>query len=349
MTAVITGASGLLGGNLAAMLLSSGVAVRATKRATTKAPHLADLAIEWVDAELTDVASLTRAFTGADVVFHCAGHATQTHRLDGPHRATNVEGTRNVVAAVAAAGAHTKGPRLVHVSSVVACAIAADGAPDVDETMPWNFADYGLDEAYAATKHEGEQIVLAAARDGTVDAVVVNPGLMVGPRDAKPSTGRLVQALAHKKIAACPSGFTTVVDVRDVCRGMIAAWTQGKRAERYILGGLNMSYADLFALVCAALDMEPPRMALPDFVVRIGGALGDAGERLLGRELELNSAITAYSTCRGYRFSSQKAMRELGFTLSPLDDAMRDAVAWYRAHGMLPRVRRPGGAASASR
>ena len=327
-TAVITGASGLVGGNLAALLVADGVKVRAAKRAGSRIDHLRDLDIEWVDADLGDGDALTRAFTGAHVVFHCAAVPSQTRRLEGPHRQANVDGSKRVVAAVKRAGAG----RLVHVSSVVTCAIAKDGAPDVVESDPWNFADYGLDEIYAVTKREAELAVLAS----DVDMVVVNPGLMFGPRDAKPSSGRLIMEVSAGRVPGSTSGSTCIVDVRDVCRGMIAAWRQGKRGERYILGGPNVSYAELFALIAKELGRKPPRLALPDALVKASGVFGDLVERVTGREITLNSAVTSYAVCAGYRFSSDKAKRELGYTVSPVDVAIREAIAWFRARGMLP-------------
>lgn len=330
-TAVITGASGLVGGNLAALLLAEGVAVRGTRRSSTRIEHLADLAIQWIDAPL-EVEALARAFAGADVVFHCAALATQTRRLDGGHRATNVDGTRQVIEAVR----RTAGARLVHCSSVVTCAIAKPGGRDVTEDDAWNFAAHGLDEIYAVSKRDAELAVLAAVASGALDAVVVNPGLMFGPRDAKPSGGRMILELASGRMVGSTSGTGCFVDVRDVCRGMIAAWRRGKAGERYILGGANLSYAQVFALICEELGKRPPP-ALPDVGVRLAGRAGDLLERLMGSErMPLNSAVTTYGTCQGYRFSSAKAARELGYTLSPLRTAVRDAIAWFRQRGTLP-------------
>lgn len=330
--AAITGASGLVGGNLAAILLGEGVKVRASKRGSSRIDHLKHLDIEWVDAGL-DATELTRPFAGADVVFHCAAIPTQTRKADGPHRDANVKGTQAVIDAVRAA----KVARLVHTSSVVACAIAAKGAPDVSEDAPWNFADYGLgDDVYAVTKREAERLVLGAEKRNEIDAVVVNPGLMFGPLDAKPSSARMILELASGRIFGSTSGTTNVVDVRDVCRGMIAAWRKGRAGERYILGGDNLTYDALFAIIASELGRKPPRFTFPDAVVRLSGRLGDLGERVLGKELDLNSAVTTYAVCEGYRFSSEKAKRELGYTLSPICDAIREAIAWQRARGTLP-------------
>lgn len=330
--AVVTGASGFVGGNLAKLLVDDGVNVRAIRRSAGSTAHLHDVAIEWIDADLDDEARLARAFEGAEVVFHCAGIATQTNFRGGRQRAVNVDGTKHVLAAVKKAGV----ARLVHCSSVVTCAIASAGGPDVDESMPWNFADHGLgDDQYALTKREAEHIALA----GEGDVVVVNPGTMFGPLDAKPSSGRLITNIAQGRIFAATSGVTSAVDVRAVCRGMISAWRKGKRGERYILAGVNVTYGALFDVIARELGMKWANRTFPDVIVRAAGTAGDVAESVLGREMELNSAIAAYSVCQGYRFSSAKAMRDLGYALTPLENAVRDAVAWFRERGMLPALR----------
>jgi nucleoside-diphosphate-sugar epimerase len=115
----ITGASGLVGGNLAAELIASGHQVVAIRRPATRLAHLADLAIEWHDADLADTAGMTRAFAGAACVFHCAAQVSVRRQVSPAMTLTNVTGTANVVRAVAAAAV----PRLVHTSSVVAVVI----------------------------------------------------------------------------------------------------------------------------------------------------------------------------------------------------------------------------------
>src|SRR4051812_43627219 len=104
MRVAITGASGLLGGNLAAELISAGHDVIATRRAGTQVAHLADLPIEWRDANLGDAASLGKAFAGAAAVFHCAAAVSVMKTVTPEMKATNVDGTRHVIDACIAAG-----------------------------------------------------------------------------------------------------------------------------------------------------------------------------------------------------------------------------------------------------
>ncbi len=330
-TLAITGASGLLGANLAALLLADGHKVVATRRASTKAGHLDDLAIEWRTAELARPAELAAAFAGCDAVFHCAASVSVQQRESAEMRATNVDGTRHVLEAVRQA----KVRRLVHTSSVAAVGLSRDGQPS-DETAPWSYEGFGAVDAYAKTKHEAEGLVLTAARAQTapVDAVVVNPGYMFGPRDARPSSGKLLLDIARRKVPGHTPGTNTFVDARDVARGMIAAWRQGKTGERYILGGHELSYRALMELTAKLAGVAPPRLALPYPLARVVGLWGDLLERL-GGEPVVNTVQVRFAYTRRFRFTSAKAERELGYRVGPLEDAIRDSLEWFRANGML--------------
>ncbi len=324
---VLTGASGLLGGNLAAELIAGGAHVSAIRRGSTKIAHLDDLAVEWRDAELGSIEALTRAFSGADAVFHCAAAVTVAREVTPAMTAANVTGTSNVIEAAIAAGVQ----RLVHTSSVVAVGLSTNGAP-CDETAAWNFDSEGLIDAYAITKHQAEQVV-SAARD-RLDCVIVNPTYLFGPRDARPSSGKLIVDVVRRRVPGWTPGHNNFVDVRDVARGMIAAWQRGVRGERYILGGHDLTYRAAFELIAREAGVKPPRFGVPRPIAALVGKWGDRVERR-GKEPVVNSTQIRYAYTDKFRFTSAKAQRELGYAISPLEPAVRDALVWFRAHGML--------------
>lgn len=323
----ITGASGLLGGNLAAALCADGHEVVALRRAGSAVAHLDDLPITWREAELGDPGAMTRAFEGAEAVFHCAAAVGVVREVTAAMTATNVTGTANVIDAVVAAGV----ARLVHVSSVVAVGLSTDGRP-CDETATWNFDSEGLVDAYAITKRRAEEVVHAARE--RVDAVIVNPTYMFGPRDARPSSGKLIVDVARRRVPGTTPGYNNFVDVRDVARGMIAAWQRGRRGERYILAGHDLTYAEVMRRIAEVAGVRPPRFAVPAVAARVLGRLGDVVERL-GREPLVNSTQIRYAYTDRFRFQSDKAARELGYAYGPIEPAIRDALAWFRARGML--------------
>jgi dihydroflavonol-4-reductase len=324
---VLTGASGLLGGNLAAELAARGHQVAAIRRAGTRVSHLEDLAIEWHEAELGSTGAMTRAFDGAACVFHCAAQVTVKREVTPEMTAANVTGTGNVIDAAIAA----KVPRLVHTSSVVTIGLSRDGRP-CDETATWNFDAEGLVDAYAITKRRAEDVV-NAARD-RIDAVIVNPTYMLGPRDARPSSGRLIVDVVRGRVPGWTPGYNHFVDVRDVARGMIAAWQRGRRGERYILAGHDMTYGEVMRRIAEVAGTRPPRLRIPRAAAWLFGKWGDLVERT-GRDPIVNSTQIRYAYTDKFRFRSDKAARELGYQVSPLEPALRDAIAWFRAHGLL--------------
>jgi len=322
----ITGVSGLLGGNLAVEAIAGGHHVIATKRAGTKITHLADLPIEWREADLSSRDALTAAFAGADAVFHCAAAVGVMRDVTREMREANVTGTVNVIDACVAAGVK----RLVHTSSVVAIGLTTDGTP-CDETATWNFDTEGLLDAYAITKHEAEEVVRGAL--DRLDVVIVNPTYMFGPRDARPSSGSMILKVVQGKVPGWTEGYNNFVDVRDVARGMLAAWKNGRRGERYILGGHDMTYRACFETIAKVAGVKPPRFRVPIPIAKLVGHVGDFIEAR-GKEPIVNSTQIRYAYTDKFRFKSQKAATELGYTYGPLETAIADALGWFRANGM---------------
>jgi len=333
-TVAITGISGLLGGNLAAACLARGLSVRGIVREQSKIGHLKQLGIDWHVAELSDQPSLETVFKGVSAVFHCAGCTVQSRWLRPEHEHGNIQAASTVLAAATAAGVG----RLVHCSSTTTCGLSPDDRP-VTETMGKAGAVTWFNDGYSRSKRAAEKLMLGAADQ--IDIVVVNPGFMLGPLDAKPSSGQLILSIAGGLVRGWPAGVNNFVDVRDVAAGMVLALERGVRGQHYILGGENLSYRQIMVLVARHLDIPPPRLAIPHGVARLAGWAGDAAELVSKTALDINSATVAYGYSGGMRFCSDKAIGELGYRPGPVGDGVNAAVAWFREHGMLkpPRPR----------
>ncbi len=330
---VITGASGLLGTNLAFALVDAGHDVSALFRSEASIAHIkADprgTKIKWKKGDLDDVAALEAAFNGHDAVFHVAAAVSILPNVTPALVRANVDGTRNVLEAVKRASVK----RLVHTSSTVCTGLANPGGPDADESVAWNFRAAGLADGYSITKKDAEDLVRKAKDE--VDVVVVNPGYLFGPYDSKPSSGKLLFDLVRGKVPGTTPGVNSFVDVRDVARGHIAAWQKGVRGERYILGGHNLTYKDLMERACRVGGVKPPRFSLPFPIALAVGKGGDLQAALTGKEPLLTSAAVRWAYNRDFRVSSAKAQRDLGYTISPIDDAIRDCLDWFKKTGKL--------------
>src|SRR6185436_4115845 len=114
----------------------------------------------------------------------------------------------------------------------------------------------------------------------------------------------------------------------------IAAWQRGRRGERYILAGHDMTYRDAMREIARVAGVAPPRLPAPRPVAWLIGKWGDLVERR-GKEPLVNSTQIRYAYTDRFRFRSDKASRELGYTPGPLEPAIRDAIAWFRANRML--------------
>jgi dihydroflavonol-4-reductase len=320
----VTGATGLLGANVVRALLAAGYDVRVGVRGGGGLA-LEGLRVERAKGDLSDRSALLAASRGCDAVVHCAAGVWIGLTRRGETTTANLEGTRNVVEAAREAGVK----RVVHVSTASAVGLNADGSP-ADEDVPWNGSWMGC--SYADSKWAAECLVREHVRDG-LDAVIVNPTFLLGPWDTKPSSGRMILEIARGRAAIAPPGVNDFVDVRVVADSIVAALERGRAGERYILGGVGLSYFDAWTRIARVINVPGPALTAPAGVVRAIGRVGGAWGVLTGEEPEVNPVTTTWSTLPNYRFTSAKARRELGHAETDLDRAITDAWAWFRAHG----------------
>jgi dihydroflavonol-4-reductase len=291
---VTGGGLGFIGGHLVDALEQAGYEVRR----------------DWVDVRDRD--RLARAVRGCEAVMHVAALYSYTAPAD-ELEAINVGGTANVVAACLAGGVR----RLVHTSSAGTCGpVPGRAAHEADEPPAWELA-----VPYKRTKLTAERLALAAAGDG-LEVVSVNPTTPIGEGDDAPTpTGRMVRAIASGRYrATLRSGGLNLVDVHDVARGHVLALERGRAGERYILGGVDLTLAEVFALIARAASRPRPRLRLPYAAAQTLARLGLANEH----EVAL-ARLPAW-------FSSAKAARELGYAHGPVEPAIERAVHAARAH-----------------
>jgi dihydroflavonol-4-reductase len=339
MTVVVTGAAGFVGRNLIPALVRSGREVRALIEVPVASEMVGEercggVRVEQVVGNVLDPASLTRAFTGAEIVYHLAGRVSIAGDPDGQVRRVNVDGTRNVVEACRKAGVR----RLVHFSSIHALRPFPVEDP-VDETRPLH--DGPDSDPYERSKAAGEREVLRGV-DGGLDAVIVNPTGILGPHDLGPSPqGRAILSMMRGELPATMAGGFNWVDVRDVSEAALAAEARGRAGERYLLAGEWVTVPEITARFAEAAGVAPPSLTLPIWAARAVGVVGDVYARVSRTQPSFTSeSVKAVGFYRHVR--RDKAERELGFSPRPLDETVRDTAAWFRSIGMLgKRPRRP--------
>ena len=321
---VITGATGHLGYALLKKLVSEGERVRILIRKDS--PLFDDIDCEKVYGDVTDLASLTAAFEGADTVYHFAGIIDINTGNDHKIWDVNFGGTQKVVNACAEAGVR----RLVYASSVDAYLPLPD-----DEVMTEvsRFEPNLLDGTYAKTKATATNYIFDAVKHGKIDAVVIYPGACIGPYDFKVSNiGEMVRTvIKHGYPVSLRFGMYNFVDVRDIADGAYAAAKKGRCGEGYILCGERISCDELICMLCRLSGHKEPKL-------KLGLGLIDAALPVCEAYYKLSKAtplFTRYSVRKllsNCNFSIEKARRELDYSPMSVEQSFSDMIEWIKTH-----------------
>jgi dihydroflavonol-4-reductase len=330
MLAFVTGGTGFVGSNLVAALTSRGIRVRVLRRPTSSMAGLDGQACEMCVGDVLDgVDTLAAAMAGCTWVFHTAA-ISDYWRYRGRNRLyrTNVEGTRNVLAAALRAGVE----RLVLTSSIAALGIPAPGRQlteaDHFNLLPRRFP-------YGHSKHLAECELHRAVAAGLA-AITVNPSVVIGPRDVNRIASAMVVEAARGRLRVAAPGGTNFVAVSDVVQGHIAAAERGRVGERYILAGENLSFRDAFATVCDSVDRPAPEVVLPRWTVPVAAAAVGAARFVVGPRLPIDGKQMRLSSAGIYADGS-KARKELGVPFTPFRAAVESAYDWYLENHYLPK------------
>lgn len=331
MVSLVTGATGFVGAALVRRLLAEGAAVRVLARAQANRRLLEGLPVEIAVGDLTDPATLDRAVEGCEAVFHLAADYRLWARDPEEIYRTNLEGTRALMVAAGSAGVR----RIVYTSSVATLGTRRDGG-DADETTPVDLAD--MVGHYKRSKYLAEDAVKDLAAQG-LPVVIVNPSAPIGPRDIRPTpTGRIIVDAARGRIPVFVETGLNVVHVDDVAAGHLLAYQHGRIGERYILGSENLSLATILETVAGLVGLPAPRIRIPWAAAMGVACLSELAARA-GLVREPMATRDAVRMSRKLMFfSSERARRELGYSARPADEAIRDAVDWFRSNGYLGAV-----------
>jgi dihydroflavonol-4-reductase len=268
--------------------------------------------------DICDRQSLVEGIKGCDAVIHlaCISSWTDIRQLESQLETIAVEGTRNVLEAVKANGKI----RAVYVSS--SAAIDASKEPQVfDEKSTYSLSETSL--KYSIAKHKAEQVVNQYVRDYDLDVVTVNPCEAYGPHDEGMVTaGNLVEILKESISMVCRGG-TSVAHVEDIARGIVLALEKGKKGERYILGGDNLTIAEMSQLVRKLAGKSDFVLTIPNkIIVGVCIVLSKFGIKTPVPMDVLDYAVLYWFV------DSSKAKRELGYQWRPAQETFKDVVQW---------------------
>jgi nucleoside-diphosphate-sugar epimerase len=324
----------LLGNNLVRLLVSRGVRVKALVRSREKAEkQFADLPIEFVVGEMTNVGGFTPQLAGNEVLFHTAAYFRDSFK-GGRHwkqlYKTNVRGTAELLSHAYGAGVR----RFVHTSSVG----VLTGAPGqwIDETMQRTAKD--ADDYYLSKILSDREVSGFLEKHPEMWACMVLPGWMVGPGDAGPtSSGQVILDFLERKLPGVPPATFSVVDARDVAEAMWLAAAKGRRGERYLAAGRHMTMAELFQALERLSGVAIPKLAVPIPLLYALGAVNEFWARLSGRPALISLATARLMIHERDRthFNHRKSEQQLGVRFRPVEETLRDTIAWYRENRWL--------------
>ncbi|MFI8337177.1 SDR family oxidoreductase [Pseudomonas taetrolens] len=329
----VTGATGLLGNNLVRELVARGYAVKALVRSRIKGEQqFNDLpGVELVVGDMADIEAFAAALQGCDTVFHTAAFFRDNYK-GGSHwealEKINVTGTRELIHQAYRAGIR----RFVHTSSIA----VLDGPPDtvIDETCLRAEAD--ADNYYRSKILADREVLAFLETHPEMQACMVLPGWMWGPGDIGPtSSGQLIKDVVNRKLPGLIPGTFSLVDARDVARAQIAAAQHGRRGERYLAAGRNLTMRQIVPLLGRIAGVKTPNRQLPIPALYILASVQEAYARLTGKPVLLSMATLRLLIREEHRtcFNHRKSEQELGLTFRGLEQTITDTITWYREHG----------------
>jgi dihydroflavonol-4-reductase len=325
---LLTGATGLLGGNILKELIEKGQRVRVL--VMPQDPALADIpqGVEIVKGDLLNEKALEEFFSASEnaIVIHAASIVTVDPRPNEKVRAVNVDGTRNIVQYCV----KNKVKKLVYVSSTGAIPELPKGQiiREVENHDPDAVIGY-----YSKTKAMATNLVLQAVREYDLDASVIYPSGILGPNDrGMGMITSFIRMAAQGKMPIAIGGTFNSVDARDLASAVISCTEKGRKGETYIIANLCYTFMQLMEILCKEAGVKKPLFTVPLWLVKPFSSIGSLYGKIANRPAWF-SRFTIYNLERNNNFSAGKAEKELGFHCRSLNETIAATIAWLNREG----------------
>jgi len=325
---LITGANGFLGSHIVRELLESGYEVRAFILENTSEDSLRGMKYEAFKGNLLKSDDISAALDGCDYVIHTAAVTDVWPTKNALSWKINFEAVKNLVAEI------EKKPikRLIHVGTANSFGFGSFDRPGT-EANGYTCDKYGLD--YMDSKKAAQDFLLAkTAQKHPLPVVIINPTFMIGENDTKPGPGEMIISVMEGKVPGYAVGGRCFAAVKDVARACVSALEKGKIGECYITGGTNLCYKDFFSMIGKIADVRPPRWKISTFAAISFASLIEFFSWIFKKKPKLTRTMARISG-DGHYYSSEKAIQELDYSISDLNKALTEAIAWYKNHGYV--------------
>ncbi len=330
---LVTGATGLVGTHLLVKLIKEENIVRALYRTETKKEearkvfefyfsntekHLFDT-ISWVKTDISDIPALTEAFNGITHVYHCAAKISFNPARYKTLRKTNIEGTANVVNLCLT----HKVQKLCYVSSIATLGENPISS-QINEDTEWN--PEIPNSVYAITKYGAEMEVWRGVHEG-LDAVIVNPGIIIGPGFFNSGSGVLFKKI-HNGMNFYTTGVSGYVSIHDVTNIMYRLMTGAFRNQRYILVSENLSFKNAFEMMAQALNKPVPKKKASPFLMLIAYYIQRVGSVILNTKQSIFRSSIRTAFLKRY-YENDKIKKELSYSFEPIEKSINETANFF--------------------
>jgi len=325
MKILVTGANGLLGHHVVMQLQKANHEVNIIVR-DSRAIYFDTTNIKVVTGNFADKEILRLAAENCEAIIHIAA-VTATNLLSyNDYSPINVEACRTIINIAN----ELKINNIVFISTSNTVGYGTASRPaDENEAIRFPFTK----SFYAQSKSEAEKLFVDASKAPGRHVIIINPAFMIGSHDTKPSSGKLMIMGYKKKMLVIPKGGKNFVAASDVATAICNALTMGNNGERYLATGINLTFKEFCMLQSKTGNYHQQVIVLPDWLLKFIGMMGDL-LRLAGIKTEVCSRnIEQLLIAESYQ--STKAERELKMPHTPLEEAMHEALSWFKSTGKI--------------
>ncbi len=332
---LVTGGTGLVGSHLLYFLLKDNQTVRAIHRKSSDLEAVKEVfsyytsaydvlfnKIDWVEADITQIPSMTEAFKDITHVFHAAAYISFDPKHYYKLKKVNIEGTANVVNLCIS----NKVEKLIHVSSIATLGKVQKEAL-ISETTKWNSED--KNSVYAISKFGGEMEVWRGTQEG-LNATIVNPGIILGSGHWNSGSGVVLKSVA-KGIPFYTSGGIGIVDVQDVAKAMTLLMQNSISNQSYILVGKSIYYKELFSELAVHLSKKPPKKKVPKWLL-MAFSKADWLLSIIFRTKRRLLKATVHSLYKLSFYNTSKVETDLNFSFIPYKETLARVAKNYMKH-----------------
>jgi dihydroflavonol-4-reductase len=323
---LVTGATGFVGGHLTEELIRRNETVDALVRRPQSADRLGKMGVGLVQGDVTDPSSFRGKLGKYDTVYHLANIYDWWVPDESVFYKVNVVGTSNVLAEAQAAGVG----KIIYTSTVEAIG-ARKGEMGTEGTV--HCGHYPAE--YSRTKYLGLCEAMKIAADGA-PVITVMPGAVIGPGDTK-ATGQFMIAFLNGKMPGLlfPDCVISYGYVKDVVNGHILAAEKGKEGEKYILANGNYSIRALYDMIAEVAEIPKLQKAISPALVGLLSNVQTLRASLTGKPPQIPKALVTVMK-EGVMADNSRSIKELGVQYTPIKQALKETVDWYRANGLAP-------------